>query len=450
MAIPRLSPVKLYVVPTSRRPLLTVLGVGFGLAVTIGNIIGAGILRTPGDVAAHLPTFGLFLSVWIVGGLYALLGANALAELATLVPESGGQYVFVRRGLGDYAGFIVGWSDWISTCGTTAAVSIVVGEYAIVLFPKLKAVEVVALVIVALFTLVQWAGVRWGGAAQDVTSALKAVVFLVLIAGCFWLGGRNPAASAIEPEGEMSLLFAYILALQSVIYTYDGWTAVAYFSEEVKDSGKNIPRSMFGGVLAVIVIYVLVNIAFLRVVPLATIAGQKLAAATVAQHLFRQYGDPVLRSLMIVALLSAVNSNVLMAPRVIFAMARDGLFWRGATEVNNGGTPDVALLISALVAAAFVVWSDTFSQVIAVLSFFFVANYTLSFAALFALRRSNPTAPRPYRAFAHPLSTALALLASVAFLVGAVAADTRNSVYALIVLAFSYPVYRLVKMRATA
>lgn len=437
-------------VPTSRRPLLTVLGVGFGLAVTIGNIIGAGILRTPGDVAAHLPTFGLFLSVWIVGGLYALLGANSLAELATLVPESGGQYVFVRRGLGDYAGFIVGWSDWISTCGTTAAVSIVVGEYATVLFPKLKAVEVVALVIVALFTLVQWAGVRWGGAAQDVTSALKAVVFLVLIAGCFWLGGRNPAASALEPEGETSLLFAYILALQSVIYTYDGWTAVVYFSEEVKDSGKNIPRSMFGGVLAVIAIYVLVNIAFLRVVPLATIAGQKLAAATVAQHLFRQYGDPVLRSLMIVALLSAVNSNVLMAPRVIFAMARDGLFWRGATEVNKGGTPDVALLISALVAAAFVVWSDTFSQVIAVLSFFFVANYTLSFAALFALRCSDPAAPRPYRAFAHPISTALALLASVAFLVGAVAADTRNSLFALLVLAFSYPVYRFVRWRAAA
>ena len=433
---------------TSRRQLLTVLGVGFGLAVTIGNIIGAGILRTPGEVATQLPTFGLFLSVWILGGCYALLGANALAELATMVPQSGGQYVFVRRGLGDYAGFIVGWSDWISTCGTTAAVAIVVGEYAIVLFPKIVAVEVVALPIVALFTLVTWAGVRWGGVAQDLTSALKAIVFIVLIVACFWLGGRNPGASAIEAEGEASLLFAYILALQSVIYTYDGWTAIVYFSEEVKDGGRNIPRSMFGGLLAVIAIYVLVNVAFLRVVPLATIAGQKLAAATVAQHLFRHYGDPILRVLMIVALLSAVNSNVLMAPRVIFAMARDRLFWRGATEVNKGGTPDVALLISALVSAAFIVWSDRFTQVIAVLSFFFVANYTLSFFALFALRRREPDSPRPYRAFAHPLSTGLALLLSIAFLIGAIAADTRNSLYALGVLAVSYPVYRLVRMRA--
>jgi len=112
----------------ARRSLLTVLGLTFGLAVIIGNTIAAGILRTPGDIATRLPTFWPFLSVWIVGGLYALLGANALAELGTLVPRSGGQYVFVRHALGDYAGFIVGWSDWVSTCGTTAAVSIVIGE----------------------------------------------------------------------------------------------------------------------------------------------------------------------------------------------------------------------------------------------------------------------------------------------------------------------------------
>jgi APA family basic amino acid/polyamine antiporter len=205
---------------------------------------------------------------------------------------------------------------------------------------------------------------------------------------------------------------------------------------------------MFGGVAAVIAIYVLVNIAFLRVVPLGTIAGQKLAAGVVAQHLFAHHGDAILRVLMIVALLSAVNSNVLMAPRVIFAMARDRLFWRGATEVNRGGTPDVALLISALVSAAFIVWSDRFTQVMAVLAFFFVANYTLSFTAVFALRRREPDAPRPWRAIAHPLTTAIALAASIAFMVGAVAADTRNSVYALGVLAASYPIYKLLIWRA--
>jgi APA family basic amino acid/polyamine antiporter len=428
----------------ARRSLLTVLGLTFGLAVIIGNTIGAGIFRTPGEIAAELPTFWLFLSVWIIGAMYALLGANALAELGTLLPRSGGQYVFVRHALGDYAGFIVGWSDWISTCGTTAAVAIVIGEYAIHLVPHLRAVEVVALTVIAILTLVQWMGIRWGGWAQDVTSALKALAFLFLIAACFYLGNRNPAAAAMETEREGSLLLAYILALQAVIYTYDGWSAVIYFSEEVKQPSRNIPRAMFGGVFAVMTIYLLLNIAFLRVVPLPTLAGQKLAAAVVAQHLFGMYGDTVLRSLTIVAMISAVNSNVLMAPRVLFAMSRDGLFWRGASEVNKGGTPDIALLLSSLTAVAFIV-SGRFEQVIAVLSFFFVANYTLSFASLFALRRRDPHAPRPFRAIGHPWTTGLALIASVAFLLGAAISDTRNSVYALVVLAISFPVYLLIK-----
>jgi len=186
------------------------------------------------------------------------------------------------------------------------------------------------------------------------------------------------------------------------------------------------------------------NAAFLRVVPLATIAREKLAVAVVAHHLFGFDGDNVTRMLAIVALLSAVNSNVLMAPRVVFAMSRDRLFWRGAAEVNRGGTPDVALLISSMVAAAFVMWGG-FNFVVAVLAFFFVANYTLSFTSLFVLRHRQPDAPRPFRAIGHPLTTALALLASVAFLIGAVLGDLKTSIWAVAVLAASVPVYLLVR-----
>ncbi len=418
----------------------------FGLAVTVGNMIGAGILRTPGDIAAELPTFWLFLGVWIIGGLYALLGANALAELGTLVPESGGQYVFVRRALGDYAGLVVGWSDWISTCGTTAAVSIVIGEYTLVLFPGLRGIEPIALTVIAILTVIQWFGVRWGGWTQDATSLLKALAFLFLIGACFYLGVRHPTAPSIEAEREGSLVIAFILALQAVIYTYDGWTAVIYFSEEVKDSGRTIPRAMFGGVFAVMAIYLLVNVAFLRVVPLGSIAGQKMAAGVVAQHLFGAQGDTILRVIMIVALLSAVNSNVLMAPRVLFAMSRDRLFWRGAAEVNKGGTPDIALLISSFLAAVFVV-SGKFEQVIAILAFFFVANYALSFTSLFALRRSAPDAPRPFRAIGHPYTTGFALLASLAFLAGAIKSDRQNSLYAIGILLLTVPLYLLVRRK---
>jgi basic amino acid/polyamine antiporter, APA family len=429
----------------SRGHLLAILGVGFGLAVTIGNTVGAGILRTPGDIAARLQTFWPFIAVWLVGALYALLGANALSELGTLVPRSGGQYVFVREALGDYAGFIVGWSDWISTCGTTAIVAIVVGEYSVALFPQARTQQVVALTVVAIFTVVQWIGVRAGGAVQNVTSVMKAAALLAFITVCFWLGTRTPwAPTAITADPEGTLFIPFIMALQSVIYTYDGWSAVIYFSEEVKDHGRNIPRAMLSSVVLVGVLYILINIAFLAVVSLPTIAGNNFAAGVVVERLFGTAGSNILRGLVIVMLLSAVSSNVLMAPRVVFAMASDGLFWRGAREVNRGGTPDIALLVSSLLAAVFIA-TGTFNTVIAIVSFFFVANYTLSFVALFVLRRREPDRERPYRAWGHPFTTALALIASVVFLLGAVAADRRNSVYAIGLLVLSYPVYLLIR-----
>jgi APA family basic amino acid/polyamine antiporter len=428
----------------SRGHLLTVLGVGFGIAVTIGNAVGAG---TPGVIAGHLHTVWPFLAVWLMGGAYALLGANALAELGTLVPRSGGQYVFVRRGLGDYPGFVVGWSDWISTCGTTAAVAIVVGEYSVGLLPSARAEHVVALATVLILTVVQWLGIRAGGAVQNVTSVLKGVTLLAFVFLCLWLGSRAPLSpTALVADREGALMIAFILALQSVIYTYDGWSAVIYFSEEVRDPGRNIPRAILGSVTSITVIYLLVNLAFLSVVSLPTIAGTDFAAGVVVERLFGAQGHHALRILVVLLLLSSVSSNVLMAPRVLYAMARDGLFWRGACEVNRGGTPDVALLISTVLAGAFIV-TGTFETVIAKLAFFFVANYTLSFASLFMLRRKEPDAPRPYRAWGHPYTTGLALAASVAFLIGAVISDPASSLHALGLLLLSIPVYLLIRRK---
>jgi APA family basic amino acid/polyamine antiporter len=433
----------------SRGHLLAVLGVGFGLAVTIGNAVGAGILRTPGVIAEHLQTFWPFIIVWLIGALYALLGANALSELGTVVPRSGGQYVFVRHALGDYAGFVVGWSDWISTCGTTAAVAIVVGEYSISLFPEARTQHVVALTVVALFTVVQWIGIRAGGAVQNVTSTAKALALVAFIVVCFWLGTRMPwSGTAATTDVEGSLFVPFILALQSVIYTYDGWSAVIYFSEEVKDYGKSIPRAMLSSVVTIGALYIFINLAFLAVVSLPTIAGNNFAAGVVVERLFGNSGATLLRGLVILVLLSAVSSNVLMAPRVLFAMANDRLFWRGAREVNRGGTPDIALLISSLLAAMFIV-TGTFETVIAILSFFFVANYTLSFVSLFVLRHREPNAERPYRAWGHPYTTGLALLASVVFLVGAAASDVRSSVYAIGLLVLSFPVYWWIRPKRT-
>ena len=435
---------------TERGRLLKILGVGFGLAVIIGNTIGAGIFRTPGTIAQQLPSVPLFLGVWVVGGLYALLGAISLAELGTMLPCSGGQYVFARYALGEYAGFIVGWSDWLSTCGATAAVSLVVGQFIGVLFPSLSNFStMVAAGVAILFAVLQWHGIVWGSTAQNLTSSLKALAFMILIVAAFVLGGQGiaqPTAATNTPTG-FALAVAIVLSLQAVIYTYDGWSGVIYFSEEVTNPAKDIPRSLIIGVLSIIAIYLLVNAALLYVLPIDQIAGQDFAAGLAASVIFGRHGDTVFRVLTIVSMFSAINACHLMATRVLFAMSRDGLFFNRVGTVNPGGTPSLSLLLSAAAALTIIVFGQTFEKVITVVAFFFVANYSLSFLSVFALRRREPEKERPYRAWGYPWTTGIALVGSILFLAGAIASDTKNSVYALLGLAVSYPVFWLIKRR---
>jgi basic amino acid/polyamine antiporter, APA family len=433
-------------VPRGR--LLQVLGVGFGVAVAIGTTIGAGIFRAPGEVATRLPDTSLFLAAWTAGGIYSFLGALQMAELGTMLPRSGGQYVFSRHALGDYAGFVVGWSDWLSTCGTTAAVAIVLAELAGALVPAVRGeVATVAVAAASMFAIVQWRGIRQGSLVQNVTSTLKALALIALIVAAFAFGEQSGTLAGQAPAapGGIALATAFVLALQAVVYTYDGWTGPIYFTEEVRNPGTAIPRALVSGVLLIIAMYLLVNLSLLHVVPVSRLAGEQFAAGAVAYAIAGTRGEALLQLVMLMALLSAINANHLMASRVLFAMGRDGLFSRRAAVVNDGGTPTVALLLSAVVAILFIVFGRTFAQVITVLAFFFIANYTLSFVSLFLLRRREPQRPRPYRAWGYPWTTALALAGSVVFLAGAIAGDTRNSVLALLLLAASYPLFRLTR-----
>jgi len=431
----------------SKGHLLRVLGVGFGVAVIIGNTIGAGIFRAPGTIAEQLPATLPFLFVWFAGGLYALLGAISLAELGTMLPRSGGQYVFSRYALGEYAGFIVGWSDWISSCGSTAAVSLLIGTFTVALFPSLDGYgALIAAGVATIFAFLQWRGIVWGSNIQNFTSLLKALAFLALIVAAFLLGG-NGALSMVQSHSTPITLAAIVVSLQAAIYTYDGWSGVIYFSEEVKQPNRNIPRALFSGVLTITAIYLLVNVALLYVLPMSGIAGKGFAAGEAANVIFGARGDTIFRCLTIVSMLSGINALHLMATRVIFAMSRDGLVSKKAAVVNEGGTPTTALALSLIVALMFIIFGEKFETVITVLAFFFVVNYILSFVSLFVLRRREPDKPRPYRAWGYPITPALALIGSVLFLAGAIRADTKNSVYALVLLAVSYPVYRLQNLR---
>jgi APA family basic amino acid/polyamine antiporter len=360
--------------------------------------------------------------------------------------------VFAREAFGEYAGFVIGWSDWISSAASVAAVALLVGEYSAALVPALgKRAAAVAVAVVLAFTVLQWRGVRWGDRVQQTTSLLKALAFVALIAACFALVPA-PSTSLPAPDAAAApttapfTVAAVVLAMQSVIFTYDGWTGMLYFSGEVREPGRQIPRAMLGGVLAVIAIYVLVNVAFLRVLGIGGIARSDFAAGAAARALWGSTGDTVIRALVVVALLSAVNALLLLTSRVPFAMSRDGLFPRQGATVNAGGTPTTALALTGVAAVALLL-TGTFESVIAVAAFFFVLNYVASFAAVFALRRRLPGAPRPYRAWGYPWTTAVSLLGGLAFLVGATLSDRRNSLVALGILAASYPVYAITVRR---
>jgi basic amino acid/polyamine antiporter, APA family len=386
--------------------------------------------------------------VWVVGGVYALLGAMSMAEPGAMLARSGGQYPFVRRGLGEYPGFVVGWSDWLSTCAPIALGAMVFTEYLEPLVPALAGRRVPAgVALVLCFGLLLWRGIRVGDLSQQILSALKALAFGGLIGVCLVV--PVPAGAAAPPAAVASgvaLVTAVVLAVQAVIYTYDGWTGPLYFAEETRDPGRGVPRAMVFGVLLVILIYVLVNVAFVRVLGMARMAGDPFVAASAVKVLFGARGDLVIRLLVLLSLLGGMNACALMAPRVLVAMSRDRLLPGTFETVNPGGTPTVAHWTGIGVAAGFIV-SGTFDTVLALCAFFFVANYTLSFLSVFALRRKEPDTPRPWRVPGFPYTTGLAVLGSVAFLAGSVVSDWGNSWKSLVLLGLSYPVYRVVVAR---
>ncbi len=433
-----------------RGTLLRVLGVGFGIAVTVGGTIGVGILRTPGMVAAHLGDPGLILLVWGIGGVYALLGVLSVCELGTSWPRAGGWYVYARRAFGDYGGFAVGWCDFIAQCAAVAYLAVGIGEFAAALAPLFRGqVLWIAGGVLLLFVGVQMRGIRTGSRVQEWTSGIKALAFLLLIGACFALGEQQAPSEVVReanPEGFARPLGpswgSLILALQAVIVTYDGWYSAIYFVEEDRDPARNLPRAALGGVLCTIGIYLLMNGALFSVLPLSQLAASSFPAGEAAAVIFGSQGERLITILSLLSLLSILNAVLLLATRILFALSRDGLLPVRMAEVNAGGTPHIALALSALVGMLLIV-TGTFEQLIALASFFYAVVYASGFLSLFVLRWREPAHPRPFRTWGYPWTPLIALVGSLVFLIGAVFSDPMNARRAAWGIALSYPAYRL-------
>jgi basic amino acid/polyamine antiporter, APA family len=429
--------------------LLRVLGLAFGIAVSVGGSIGSGILRFPGEVAARLPTPELFLAVWILGGLYALVGLPSMAELGTMMPRAGGAYLYAQRALGRYAAFVVGWSGWVGGCASAAAVATILADYlGGFSATAARAPLLLSLLLLLPFPLLHCRGIHWGSGAQQLTTFLKLLAFTVLIAACFLVPGAGPHSQPPpQPAATGAGLFLpLMLALQGVIFTYGGWQAPVGFSEELRHPERDIPRSMFCGVFLVISIYLLVNVALLHTLPLAQIAGQKLAVGAAADAVFGPRGEQLVRGLAILSVLGVQNAGWLGLPRTLLAMGRDGIAPVRAATVNAGGTPTVALMASAVIAVLFLL-SGTFQSVLATTVLLSVSTDAICYLSVFVLRRREPKTRRPYRAWGYPWTTGAALLIALTLVVGVAASTPISGLWALLLLTASYPAYRVIQSR---
>jgi basic amino acid/polyamine antiporter, APA family len=421
--------------------------------MVFGGTVGVGILRLPGTLAAALGDPTLIVLFWILGGAYALLGAVSVSELAAMLPQAGGFYVYARRAYGDGAGFAVGWADWINNVATLAYAPITAMTFLVALWPSMAPyAKLGAVLIIMSFTALHWAGLSLGSSLTRFISCAIGLMMLIVVIGCFWApaaAGASaplPSSAASLPLLSMAMASVLVTAFRAVLLTYDGWYSPIYLAEENTDPARTLPRALIGGTLVVIVLYVLINIGFLRVLPLPVLASSALPAADAARVVFPRGGAVLVTVISLTTVLSLINAVLLMTPRVLFAIGRDGFFTAKAAAVSAGGTPRLALALSSAAAVALIL-TGTFEQIIALATVLFLLVYIATYVAVFVLRRREPDRPRPFRAFGFPFTTGIVCLGCVLVLLAALIEDPRSAAAAAALLVACAPVYAWIARR---
>ena len=380
-----------------------------GLAVAVGMVIGAGILRTPGLIAQYLGDARLILGVWVLGGIIAGLSTLLLAEMAAALPTAGGKYVYAKAAWGPLMAFTAGWAELLVTRGFSgASKAVVIAEYSTRLAGGGR-VPIVAAAVVLAFAVLHMGGLKVGTRFQNFSTAIKILV-LAAIAGAGLLAGdargfATPMAVAPEYAG----LLGFALAYQAVSFAYYGWEDAAKMAEEVRDPGRSLPRILLGGAAAVAMLYLLINVAFVFALTPAEMAGSPLVAEdAIAGVLGGAAGKAVVVAGLII-LVSSLNVNFLGMPRVAFALARDGMAPHAFTRVGSRGTPTVALLFVTATILALAV-SGTFEFLIRFMMLVAISVDLVVLLGFFRLRRLRPGLARPMRVPGYPWLPALAIV----------------------------------------
>jgi APA family basic amino acid/polyamine antiporter len=432
---------------TQTHELKKVLGVAFGIALMVGSVIGAGILRTPGTVAQYLQSYWLIIGCWVFGGVYVLMAVSAYAELGTMLPKAGGGYNYVKRAYGNYAGFISGWFQFLVIGISPAYYCILIGEYLPMLFPSLVGYEKsIAVAFLTAFTFYHLTGVKNGSVMQQITCIIKVACFATLIIACFIFSGikinSGQTTSSLDTIINGGIFLAIFKSLELITGTYGGWDNLSIFAEEDKNPGKNIPRSYFTGAIIVMLIYVLINMAFLHVLSISTVASSKLAAADAANAVFGNKGAIIVTVIALFSIIGAFNGHIMAIPRTLFGLSRDGFFITNGTYVNKKGTPVTALIFSSVLNLILIV-IGSFDILYALGGFMALIVPGLVFASLIKLRIKEPDLPRPYHAWGYPYTTMVMILITIALFIGFALGDISNFIVIAAVSLLSYPVYIL-------
>ena len=417
------------------------------ICIVIGTTIGVGVFIVPGSIARDLPSPWLILATWAITGVISFFGALAYAELGAMMPDAGGQYVYLREAYGPLTAFVAGWVAFLITqSGSIAAVSMGFGIYLSYLLPHVPGVAYWAPVgVIALFTFVNYRGVRSGARTQNVFTGLKVAGLAVLIGSAFV--HRAPAVPMADAATAPLTVHGLVLAMLGCFLAYDGWQYIAFVAGEVREPKRYIPLALTIGTGAVILLYLLANVAYMRVVPLSQIAATEHVAATFAEQTMGSIGATIIALTIMLSSAGAANGAILTSPRIYFAQARDGLFFRKLQEIHpRFRTPAFSILVQGIWTSLLTL-SGSYETLFSYALFAMWLFHAMTVFGVIVLRRKYPERPRPYRMWGYPLSPLLFALFALWFVVNTFVSRLGPSLAGALIIAGAVPIYYLWKRK---
>ena len=441
--------------------------------VMVGIIIGSGIFLTSGIMAKSIPSSGLILLAWFVGGLLTLAGALTYAELGAALPEAGGQYVYLREAYGSLAGFLFGWILFlVYMTGGIAGLAVAFAEYTGYFFPalgtehfllelhvpffqssihySLSAGQIVGVAVIVLLSIFNFIGVGLGKLIQNFFTVIKIGILMAIIVLGFAVGKGTPPDLSINPTGMnfSSILIGFGVSLVAVAWAFDGWNNVNFVAGEIKNPKRNLPMALIIGTLGTTVLYVLVNYVYLYALPIQETVGVVRIAEKATGALFGASTGALISGLVIVSVFGALNGSILVGPRVYYAMAKDGLFFRKVAHVHpRFRTPGFSILIQAIWASLLTLLG-TFEQLFTFTMFIGILFWIVATASVFTLRKKRPDLPRPYKTWGYPVVPAIFIIASTGILLNTLMEKPVEALAGLLLTALGIPAYYYWKRRS--